>query len=132
MPTCLARSFPSCFRCFPVNAQVQKAKADQVQREVDRLQRSLAARDSLIQQLKTARLDDTPAREVRLLDPAQACASSACLRPIADAHVRCPAPHYIVVHRTMAGRRDEVLTSCCPPFSSAADANHGAGGLPGR
>lgn len=34
---------------------------------MERLQRSLAARDSLIQQLKMARLTDTPARQVLLL-----------------------------------------------------------------
>lgn len=46
-------------------AQVSRARAEQAQREVDRLQRSLAARDALVQQLKAARLTDTPAREVR-------------------------------------------------------------------
>lgn len=45
-------------------ARVQQAKAEQEWREVERLQRTLAARDSLIQQLRTARLNDTPAREV--------------------------------------------------------------------
>ena len=44
--------------------QVQQAKAQQAQREVERLQRSLSARDALIQQLKTQRANDTPAREV--------------------------------------------------------------------
>jgi hypothetical protein len=56
-------------------AQVQRARLEQAQREVDRLQRSLAARDSLVQQLKAARLTDTPAREVRGLPvgPLPAC-----------------------------------------------------------
>ncbi|EFN59189.1 expressed protein, partial [Chlorella variabilis] len=45
-------------------AQILRAKSEQVQRDVERLQRSLAARDSLIQQLKMARLTDTPARQV--------------------------------------------------------------------
>lgn len=44
--------------------QVQQAKAQQAQREVERLQRSLSAREALIQQLKTQRANDTPAREV--------------------------------------------------------------------
>ena len=44
--------------------QVQRVKAEQVQRENERLQRSLAARDSLVQQLKAARMTDTPSREV--------------------------------------------------------------------
>ena len=43
---------------------MHKARAEQVQREVEALQRSLAARDSLVQQLKAARMADTPAREV--------------------------------------------------------------------
>ena len=38
-----------------------------MQREVERLQRRLAARDSLIQQLKAARAADTPARQVQRL-----------------------------------------------------------------
>jgi ElaB/YqjD/DUF883 family membrane-anchored ribosome-binding protein len=61
-------------------AQVQRAKAAQVQREVEQLQRSLAARDSLIQQLKAARMTDTPAREVRAAAEG-CCADSAAYVP---------------------------------------------------
>ena len=50
--------------CPHTGPQVQQAKAQQAQREVERLQRSLSARDALIQQLKTQRANDTPAREV--------------------------------------------------------------------
>jgi hypothetical protein len=74
LPSALSVSLAFIGRCFQLSlcapaaaaawAQVQRAKAEQVQREVDRLQRSLAARDSLIQQLKAARMTDTPAREV--------------------------------------------------------------------
>lgn len=55
-----------------------------MQREVERLQRSLAARDSLIQQLKTQRLNDTPAREVRRPGSSKDVNENAGIGPIKD------------------------------------------------
>ncbi len=56
--------FDSKCRLSLPGMQVQQTKVQQAQREVERLQRSLSARDALIQQLKTQRANDTPAREV--------------------------------------------------------------------
>ena len=63
---------PACLPAACRPPQIERSRAERAQKEVDRLQRSLDAREALIQQLKTARMTDTPAREVGAL---QCCAA---------------------------------------------------------